>query len=119
MAAQPFGLSFEAADGSRREHVPDFFVRTVGGKAAVVDVRPDNLIDPVDEEKFAAAAELCGVHGWSYWRVGQMPSPWIENVRWLAGYRHGRACIPGRSPSSQVAQEDRQGPPRRCPHQAL
>jgi hypothetical protein len=92
VAAQPFSLSFEASDGSRREHVPDFFVRMTTGAVVVVDVRPDNLIGAMDEEKFAATAELCAWHGWVYRRVGEMPSPWMDNVRWLAGYRHDRVC---------------------------
>jgi hypothetical protein len=92
VAAQPFSLSFELSDGSRREHVPDFFVRMVNGAAAVVDVRPDNLIGVMDAAKFVATAELCTWHGWAYRRVGEMPSPWMDNVRWLAGYRHDRVC---------------------------
>jgi hypothetical protein len=90
VAAQPFSLSFQASDGCQREHVPDFFVRMVNGASVVVDVRPDNLIGVVDVEKFVATAQLCAQHGWTYRRVGEIPSPWIDNVRWLAGYRHER-----------------------------
>jgi hypothetical protein len=90
VAAQPFSLSFQASDGCQREHVPDFFVRMVNGAAVVVDVRPDNLIGVVDKERFSATAQLCTWHNWTYRRVGEMPSPWIDNVRWLAGYRHER-----------------------------
>lgn len=93
VTAQPFVLSFEASDGSLREHVPDFFVRTSSGVAVVVDVRPDNLIEAVDAEKFDATAELCAWHGWTYRRVGEMPSPWMDNIRWLAGYRHQRVRV--------------------------
>jgi hypothetical protein len=92
VAAQPFVLSFGASDGSWREHVPDFFVRMASGAAVVVDVRPDDLIDDLDAEKFDATAQLCAWHGWTYRRVGEMPSPWMDNIRWLAGYRHPRVC---------------------------
>jgi hypothetical protein len=92
VAAQPFGLSFEGSDGSEHEHVPDFFVRMTSGAAVVVDVRPDNLIAALDAEKFNVTAELCAWHGWTYRRVGEMPSRWMDNVRWLAGYRHERVC---------------------------
>jgi hypothetical protein len=92
VAAQPFGWSFDASDGSWREHVPDFFVRMTSGAAVIVDVRPDDLIDGLDAEKFDAAAQLCAEYGWTYRRVGEMPSPWMDNARWLASYRHPRVC---------------------------
>jgi hypothetical protein len=41
----------------------------------VVDVRPDNLIAVMDEEKFAATAELCAWHGWAYRRASRSATP--------------------------------------------
>jgi hypothetical protein len=83
MAAQPFS-PFEASDGSRPEHVPDFFVRMVNVAAVVVDVRPDTRIGVMDAEKFAATAELCAWHGSAYRRVGEMPvqmwSGWMPSA---------------------------------------
>jgi hypothetical protein len=81
VAEQPFTMRFAAVEGGQREHTPDFFVRSVTGEAIVVDVRPQAVIDVSDREKF----------GWEYRQVGELPSPWIANVRWLAGYRHERA----------------------------
>jgi len=95
VAGQPFTLRFVASDGTDREHTPDFFVRMGDGAAVVIDVRPDGLIDAIDQEKFDATAALCCLHGWQYRRVGELPNPWIANVRWLAGYRHDRTCAPG------------------------
>lgn len=89
---QPFTIVFVDADGGRKEHTPDFFVRSVSGAAIVVDVRPQDLIDATDREKFDVTAELCRRHGWDYRQVGESPNPWIANVRWLAGFRHERAC---------------------------
>lgn len=57
-----------------------------------MDVRPQDLIDAIDREKFDVTAELCRMHGWEYRQVGEPRNPWIANVRWLAGYRHERAC---------------------------
>lgn len=95
VAGQPFTLRFAAGDGTDREHTPDFFVRTKSGAAVVIDVRPDGLIDAIDAEKFDVTAALCRLHGWQYRRVGELPNPWMANVRWLAGYRHDRTYVPG------------------------
>jgi hypothetical protein len=92
VAEQPFTMRFAAVEGGQREHTPDFFVRSVSGASIVMDVRPQDLIDPTDREKFDVTAELCRIHGWEYRQVGEPRNPWIANVRWLAGYRHERAC---------------------------
>jgi hypothetical protein len=84
-------MRFAAVEGGQREHTPDFFVRSVSGEAIVMDVRPEAVVDVSDREKFGVTAELCRMHGWEYRQVGEPPSPWIANVRWLAGYRHERA----------------------------
>ncbi|MFF4713049.1 TnsA-like heteromeric transposase endonuclease subunit [Streptomyces eurythermus] len=57
LAAQPFRLFWPGSRG-RRGHVPDFFARFADGSAAVVDVRPDDRIEPADAEAFAASARL-------------------------------------------------------------
>jgi hypothetical protein len=91
VAAQPFGFRFTDAAGVDREHVPDFYLSTTTG-GVVVDVRPDGLVEAVDEEKFDATARLCGELGMGYRRVGDVPPVLMANLRWLAGYRHDRAC---------------------------
>ena len=46
-SSQPFWLGW-AEDGEERQHAPDFFARLADGTAAVIDVRPDNRINPRD-----------------------------------------------------------------------
>lgn len=91
-APQPFRLSWVAA-GGRRSHVPDFFARCVDGTAVVVDCRPLNRIKPRDREVFDATAVICAQAGWGFRLVGGHDPVWLANVRWLAGYRHGRYRI--------------------------
>lgn len=74
----------------QRAHVPDYFVRRANGSAAVVDVRPDSLVAPADQDVFDATAKLCASVGWEYRRLGGIPTVYLANVRWLAGYRHPR-----------------------------
>jgi hypothetical protein len=89
VASQPFWLSWSA--GRRRvRHAPDFFVRLSDGSGAVVDVRPDDRIEPDDAAKFAASAQACASVGWGYRRVGGLPPLLAANLRWLSGYRHPR-----------------------------
>jgi hypothetical protein len=46
LSSQPFRLSWDAANGVRRGHVPDFFARLADGTGVVVDVRADDRIGP-------------------------------------------------------------------------
>ncbi|MEN8649419.1 TnsA-like heteromeric transposase endonuclease subunit [Streptomyces sp. 21So2-11] len=94
VASQPFQLSWSGPDGKRVRHTPDFFVRRTDGKALVVDVRPDERIEPRDAMKFATTAAACGLVGWDFVRVGAPDAVLLENVRWLAGYRHPRVHRP-------------------------
>jgi hypothetical protein len=90
-SAQPFWLSWPAG-GKVRNHAPDLFARLADGGGMVVDVRPDDRIEPEDAEAFEATAEACASVGWGYRRLG-VPDPVLAgNVRWLAGYRHPR-CL--------------------------
>lgn len=65
VAAQRYSLQFVDCAGSYREHVPDFFVRSVRGDGVVIDVRPDSLIESSDQEKFEMTASVCERLGWS------------------------------------------------------
>ncbi|MGF6885975.1 hypothetical protein ABIA39_007512 [Nocardia sp. GAS34] len=58
----------------------------------VVDVRADDRIADSDAEAFAATAAACESVGWVYRRVGALDAVRVANIRWLAGYRHGR-CL--------------------------
>jgi hypothetical protein len=70
MASQPFRLSWTGSAGKRIRHTPDFFVRRADGTGVVVDVRPEDRIEPRDAVKFAATAAACSLVGWDFWRVG-------------------------------------------------
>ncbi|MFF1421568.1 TnsA-like heteromeric transposase endonuclease subunit [Streptomyces sp. NPDC058280] len=89
LAGQPFRLFWPGRRG-RRGHVPDFFARLDDGGGLVVDVRPDDRIEPDDAEAFAATARACELAGWAFRRVGVIDPVLLANVKWLAGYRHPR-----------------------------
>jgi hypothetical protein len=92
--SQPFWLCWP---GQRRErrHAPDFFARRADGSAMVVDVRPDELIDPRSAESFAVMKGACERVGWAFWRTGGPGVVLAANVRWLGAYRHPRCLRPG------------------------
>ena len=46
-----------------RRHAPDFFARLADGTGVVVDVRPDDRIEPRDAEAFAVTARACAGGG--------------------------------------------------------
>jgi len=60
----------------------------------VIDVRPDDRIEPRDAEAFAATGRACGEVGWVFRRTAGPGAVLAANVRWLAGYRH-RRCYRG------------------------
>jgi hypothetical protein len=88
-ASQPFWLYWRGEKGERR-HAPDFFARLADGGGAVLDVRPDELVDDQAAEAFAVTARACAQVGWEFRRTGGPPAVLAANVRWLAGYRHRR-----------------------------
>ena len=51
----------------------------------VIDVRPDDLVDPETAEVFEVAARACREAGWQFRRTGAPPAVLTANVRWLAG----------------------------------
>lgn len=89
VSSQPFWLSWPVG-GRRRGHVPDYFVRLADGRGLVVDVRPDDRIEPADAEMFAMTGAACEAVGWAYRRVGVIEPVLVANLRWLAAYRHPR-----------------------------
>jgi hypothetical protein len=91
IASQPFWLSWTAADGRSRSHVPDYFARRADGSAVVIDCRPMDRRDrPRDVAAFEATRRACAEVGWEYRLVGAPDAIMVANVRWLAGYRHPR-----------------------------
>ena len=74
VVSQPFELS-NFADGKRRRHVPDFFVRCVRGPDRVVDVKPAHKVDEAHNARsFQAMGETCAEAGWEY-VVATEPDP--------------------------------------------
>lgn len=94
ISSQPFRLDFELA-GSRRCHVPDYFLRLTDGDAVVLDVRPEARINARDRDVFEATRQACETVGWSYELVGDLSGARLANVRWLSGFRHERCLDPG------------------------
>ncbi len=92
-SSQPFWLTW-AQDGEQRRHAPDYFARLADGTGVVIDVRPDDRIEPRDAEAFAATGRACRDAGWVFRRTAGPGVVLAANVRWLAGYRH-RRCYRG------------------------
>ncbi len=85
-SSRPFCLFWLQA-GQQRQHSPDYFARLVDGRGVVIDVRPDDRIEPRDAEAFAATEAACAEVGWTFRRTGGLGSTMLANLRWLAGYR--------------------------------
>ncbi|MBV8294271.1 MAG: TnsA-like heteromeric transposase endonuclease subunit [Mycobacterium sp.] len=90
IAGQPLQFEFSIDVGCPRLHIPDCFLRMADGSAAVVDIKPDELITARDRVNFAGTAALCEAAGWGYRRLGELPTVLSANLRWLAGYRRER-----------------------------
>jgi hypothetical protein len=92
-SSQPFWLHWPTPTRERR-HAPDYFARLADGTGVVIDVRPDDLIEPEDQEAFDATAQACREVGWEFRRTGGPGPTLAANVRWLAAYRHPRCHRP-------------------------
>ncbi|MDF3292445.1 TnsA-like heteromeric transposase endonuclease subunit [Streptomyces silvisoli] len=86
-AAQPFQLVGE--DGGRvRRHVPDVLLMHADGSVTVVDVKASSrLEDPLVVAQFAWTGRLCAERGWRFEVWSGVDPRYLENVRFLAGYR--------------------------------
>jgi len=96
-ASQPFWLHWrDVATGRARTHAPDYFARLADGVGLVIDCRPADRVDDRSAVAFAATRRACELVGWEYRLVGEIDPVRVANLRWLAGYRHGRyGCGPG------------------------
>ncbi|MFI6701705.1 TnsA-like heteromeric transposase endonuclease subunit [Streptomyces sp. NPDC050509] len=94
IVAQPFLLKADA-DGKVRKHIPDCLLVTDDGPV-VVDVKPRHRLGkPEVAFTFAWTREAVTSRGWQY-EVWSEPDPHVlENVRFLAGYRHAWLFDPG------------------------
>jgi hypothetical protein len=84
--AQPFLLKVKV-DGRMRKHIPDYFLVTDRGPV-VIDVKPEHLLaKPTVAYTFGWTRRLVEARGWQYEVWSGAPSPELENLRFLAGYR--------------------------------
>jgi hypothetical protein len=89
IVAQPFMMRTRIG-GRIRRHVPDYYLGTDDG-FVVVDVKPrDRLDDPKVAATFAWTREIAEAAGWTFEVACEQPRPYIDNVRFLAGYRRSR-----------------------------
>ncbi|MFE8910933.1 TnsA-like heteromeric transposase endonuclease subunit [Streptomyces globisporus] len=85
-------------DGRVRSHVPDFLLIMRSGTVRVVNVKPaERAQNPTIAEALAWPGRLVERHGWEYEVWTGADSVLLENVRFLAGYRH-----PGIVPAEEI-----------------
>lgn len=89
IAAQPFLL--QGFDGDRtRRHVPDLLLSHAGGGVSVVDVKSaSRMADPAVVAQFAWTKQICEEKGFGFEAWSTADPVYVENVRFLAGYRRG------------------------------
>jgi len=92
--AQPFLLEARI-EGRVRRHVPDFLLLTDVGPV-VVDVKPARLLArPEAAFTLGWTARAVAARGWEYEVFTEPPVAWLENIRFLAGYRRAELIDPG------------------------
>ncbi|MFG2649509.1 TnsA-like heteromeric transposase endonuclease subunit [Streptomyces sp. NPDC048436] len=85
-------------DGKVRSHVPDFLLVMDSGPVRVVNVKPaSRLEDPKVVHALDWPRQLIERHGWEYEIWSGAERTLVENVRFLAAYRH-----PGVVPDDEV-----------------
>ncbi|MEU9247008.1 TnsA-like heteromeric transposase endonuclease subunit [Streptomyces sp. NPDC048385] len=86
--AQPLRM-VARIDGKVRSHVPDFLLVMGSGTVRVVNVKPaSRLQDPKVAQALAWPGHLIERHGWEYEIWSGAEPTLLENVRFLAAYRH-------------------------------
>ena len=85
VSSQPMWIRWRGEPDVR--HAPDYFVRRADGSAALIDVRPTELIDDDAREKFNRTRATAARLGWNY-VVYEGASPVRQaNLRFLMRYR--------------------------------
>lgn len=99
--SQPFVLHYKH-DRSVRRHIPDFLVWHADGRMTVIDVK---LKRALKHDKhliaFNATQQACDLRGFQYSVQSEPALPFLDNLKWLAGYRtppplldlHGPALV--------------------------
>lgn len=88
--AQPFMIRTRlGGDGPERYHIPDYLLLTDIGPV-VMAVKPRVLLRvPENVEAFAWMHDVMGAKGWRFEVATDQPPVFLENLRFLAGYRRG------------------------------
>lgn len=95
IAAQPFCVTAEVA-GVRRRHVPDFLLLHADEAVTVVNVKPaEQLERPKVAAALGWAGEVFEGLGWRHEVWSGADPTVLENVRFLAAYRHPDRVDPG------------------------
>ncbi|OMI33038.1 hypothetical protein SPAR_43491 [Streptomyces sparsogenes DSM 40356] len=95
--AQPLRM-VARIEGKVRSHVPDFLLVMCSGTVRVVNVKPaSRLQDPKIAQALAWPGHLIERHGWEYEIWSGAEPILLENIRFLAAYRH-----PGVVPAADV-----------------
>lgn len=86
VASQPMWIRW--GESNRSEHVPDFFARTLGGDALLIDVKPEQFLDDEDvRAQFDRTAVLAEELGWTYLVYPGSSMVRDANLRFLMRYR--------------------------------
>lgn len=85
VSSQPMWIRW--GDGSPRGHVPDYFAWLRDGRAAVIDVRPLQLIDDDARRQFDRTAVFCRDRDWQYAVFAPDTQVRDANLRFLLRYR--------------------------------
>ncbi|WP_022891117.1 TnsA-like heteromeric transposase endonuclease subunit [Agromyces subbeticus] len=86
ISSQPMWICWPK-DGGADSHAPDFFVRYDNGDGAVIDVRPEHLIDDHSADVFERTNDLCKQMGFQYRLIPAMDPMLVKNLLFLARYR--------------------------------
>lgn len=86
ISAQPMVIRFR--DGTT--HVPDFFAVERSERRVLIDVHPTDLMDDVAVAQFDKTAAICRRVGWAYLLLTEFRTAVVNNLEWLAAYRHPR-----------------------------
>lgn len=91
VSSQPLAILWPRG-GSRKSHVPDYFIREANGAGTVIDVRPLDRVEK-DRDQFEATRDLCREVGWGYRVWTGLDRFEMDGIAFVSGYRFAR-CAP-------------------------
>lgn len=87
VVSQPFVVHYRIEKRIYR-HTPDFFVRYQNGATEVINVKPRQFLKTEKNLRAFSACRLTAHEmGCAYSNRCEMDPVWLENLRWLSGYR--------------------------------